>query len=128
MSCHRRASPGICLPERIAICKRPASRFNVVPDGWCLIHGLLDPSEITLANTHTRLRFCGSPLTLAVPAPHLDALAHHAVSLVWNWHPQKFGQKDRLLQRITQKGTNSIPNISATVKSNSYEKVRSIRN
>jgi hypothetical protein len=37
------------------------------------------------------------PLTLAVPVLLL-ALTHRAVSLVWNWQVQKFGQCDHPLK------------------------------
>lgn len=59
--------------------------------------------------------FCDTPLTLAVPVPHENALTHRAVSLVWNRHPQKFGQLDHLLERITTKGITSVSEFSSVV-------------
>nr|DAE40265.1 MAG TPA: hypothetical protein [Caudoviricetes sp.] len=40
------------------------------------------------------------PLTLAVPVLLL-ALTHRAVSLVWNWQVQKFGQCDHPLKNAS---------------------------
>ena len=96
-------------------------RGVIVSDDWFLSTVFSDPLEKAAADTHTQLRFYGAPLTLAVPVPHENALTHRAVSLVWNRHPQKFGQLDHLLKRITTKGITSVCEFSSAVNQKTNE-------
>ncbi len=104
MSRHRRETSGICLPERSAVCKIPVSRFNVVSDGGVSSTVASVPLEAEVANTHTRLRFYGTPLTLAVPIPLRDALTASRRFSGLELASSKIWSKDHLLERIAAKG------------------------